>query len=77
MSKVFLLSANKEPLDPIEAGWARKLLKAGKVAVFHRYPFTLILKQEIATPKTVRPLRVKLDPGSRTTGIAVVNDSTW
>jgi 5-methylcytosine-specific restriction endonuclease McrA len=76
MSKVFLLNANKEPLEPIEAGWSRKLLKAGKAAVFRRFPFTLILKEEIATPRVVPPLRVKLDPGSRTTGIAVVNDAT-
>jgi hypothetical protein len=76
MSKVFLLNANKEPLDPIEPGWARKLLKVGKAAVFRRFPFTLILKQELATPSAVQPLRVKLDPGSRTTGIAVVNDTT-
>jgi 5-methylcytosine-specific restriction endonuclease McrA len=76
MSKVFLLNANKEPLDPIEAGWARKLLKAGKAAVFRRFPFTLILKEELATPRAVQPLRVKLDPGSRTTGIAVLNNAT-
>jgi 5-methylcytosine-specific restriction endonuclease McrA len=76
MSKVFLLNANKEPLDHIEAGWARKLLKAGKAAVFRRFPFTLILKQEIATPSAAQPLRVRLDPGSRTTGIAVINDAT-
>jgi 5-methylcytosine-specific restriction endonuclease McrA len=76
MSKVFLLNANREPLDPIEAGWARKLLKAGKAAVFRHYPFTLILKQEIATLREVQVLRVKLDPGSRTTGIAIVNDTT-
>jgi 5-methylcytosine-specific restriction endonuclease McrA len=76
MSKVFLLNANKEPLEPIEAGWARKLLKAGKAAVFRSFPFTLVLKQEIATSKEVQPLRVKLDPGSRTTGITVINDAT-
>jgi 5-methylcytosine-specific restriction endonuclease McrA len=76
MSKVFVLNANKEPLDPIEPGWARKLLKAGKAAVFRRFPFTLILKQELAEPRNVQPLRLKLDPGSRTTDIAVVNDAT-
>jgi 5-methylcytosine-specific restriction endonuclease McrA len=75
MSKVFVLNANKEPLNPVQPGWARKLLKAGQAAVFRRFPFTIILKAEIANP-VVQPLRVKLDPGSRTTGIAVVNDAT-
>jgi 5-methylcytosine-specific restriction endonuclease McrA len=77
MSKVFLLAANKQPLDPVHPGYARKLLAWGKAAVFRRFPFTLILKQEVAEPQPeVQPLRVKLDPGSRTTGIAVVNDAT-
>ena len=75
MSKVFVLNANKEPLNPVQPGWARKLLKAGQAAVFRRFPFTIILKAEIANP-IVQPLRVKLDPGSCTTGIAVVNDTT-
>jgi hypothetical protein len=75
MSKVFLLNANKEPLDPIEAGWARKLLKTGQAAVFRRYPFTLILKQKITKPQEVQPLGVKPDPSSHTTGLAVVTDT--
>jgi 5-methylcytosine-specific restriction endonuclease McrA len=77
MSKVFLLDASKRPLDPIHPGHARKLLTWGKAAVFRRFPFTLILKGEVAEPTPeVQPLRVKLDPGSRTTGIALVNDAT-
>jgi 5-methylcytosine-specific restriction endonuclease McrA len=77
MSKVFLLDASKRPLAPIHPGYARKLLAWGKAAVFRRFPFTLILKGEVAEPTPeVQPLRVKLDPGSRTTGIALVNDAT-
>jgi 5-methylcytosine-specific restriction endonuclease McrA len=44
-----------------------------RAAVHRRYPFTSILK----APKpdaVVAPMRVKLDPGSRTTGLAMVND---
>jgi len=75
VSKVFLLDTNKKPLDPIEPGYARKLLGWGKAAVFKRYPFTLILKE--ARPEAeVKPLRLKLDPGSKTTGLALVNDAT-
>ena len=75
MSKVFVLNANKEPLNPVQAGWARKLLKTGQAAVFRHFPFTIILKEDVAAP-VIQPLRVKLDPGSKTTGIAVVNDTT-
>jgi 5-methylcytosine-specific restriction endonuclease McrA len=75
MSKVFLINANKQPLDPIYPGYARKLLTWGKAAVFRRFPFTLILKEDRAVTEP-QPLRVKIDPGSRTTGIALVNDTT-
>jgi len=50
------------------------LLKAGKAAVLRRFPFVLILRD--ARPEAVgEPLRLKLDPGSKTTGLAVVNDA--
>jgi RRXRR protein len=50
-------------------------LKEGKAAVFRRYPFTLILK--VAYPEAKpRALRVKLDPGSKTSGVAVVTEET-
>lgn len=62
-----------KPLDPIHPGWARKLLSSGQAAVWRRFPFTIILKKEVLAP-TVHPLRLKIDPGSRTTGIALVND---
>ena len=75
MSQVFVLDANKQALNPIHPGRARLLLKAGKAAVYRRYPFTLILARAVEQP-TLHPLRLKVDPGSRTTGIALVNDST-
>jgi 5-methylcytosine-specific restriction endonuclease McrA len=49
---------------------ARKLLTTGKAAVFKRYPFTIILKVEITAPQ--EPITLKLDPGSKATGIALV-----
>ena len=73
MGKVFLVDTNKQPLDPVHPGWARKLLNTGQAAVLRRYPFTLILKKEVAE-EVVRPLRLKLDPGSKTTGFALVDD---
>jgi len=75
MSKVFVLDTMSTPLDPIHPGYARKLLSSGKAAVFRRYPFTIILKKEIDEPIT-QSLRLKLDPGSKTTGIAIVNDAS-
>src|ERR1051326_7557555 len=73
MSQVFVLDTHKQPLDPVHAGRARLLLDSGKAAVFKRYPFTIILKAAVADPE-VHPLRLKIDPGSQTTGIALVED---
>ena len=75
MSNVFVLDTMYKPLDPIHPGYARKLLSSGKAAVSRRYPFTIILKREVEEPIT-HPLRLKLDPGSKTTGIAIVNDAS-
>ncbi len=75
MAKVFVIDANKQPLTPMHPGEARRLLTQQKAAVFRRYPFTILLK-EVKPNATPEPLRVKIDPGSKTTGLAVVNDAT-
>ena len=74
MSKVFVLDTNLRQLNPVHPGEARRLLSAGKAAVYRRYPFSIVLKVAVLAP--VEPLRVKLDPGSKTTGMAVMNDAT-
>lgn len=68
----FVLNHNKQPLDPIYPSIARRLLKAGKAAVFRMYPFTIIYKQEVN--QTPTPIEIKLDPGSKTTGIALLQN---
>jgi 5-methylcytosine-specific restriction endonuclease McrA len=75
MSKVFLIDTNKKPLNPIHPAQARQLLRSKKAAIFRHFPFTLILKLERSNVD-VEPLRLKIDPGSKTTGVALVNDST-
>ena len=67
---IFVLDANKKPLTPCKPSTARKLLNAGKAAVFKRFPFTIILKKVVTA--TVESLTLKLDPGSKTTGIALL-----
>jgi 5-methylcytosine-specific restriction endonuclease McrA len=75
MSKVFVVDATRKPLPPVHAGYARLLLTQRKAAVLRRFPFTLILKAVVEHPQEER-LRVKLDPGSKTTGLAIVNETT-
>jgi 5-methylcytosine-specific restriction endonuclease McrA len=79
MSLVFVVDQQRQPLAPVHPGRARYLLRAGYAAVWRRYPFTLILKAVRPTDPAdpvAPPLRLKLDPGSKTTGLALVNDIT-
>jgi 5-methylcytosine-specific restriction endonuclease McrA len=72
---VFVVDTNKTPLAPCHEDRARRLLKSGKAAIYRRFPFTIILKHAVENPQ-VPDLRVKLDPGSKITGVAVVDDKT-
>jgi 5-methylcytosine-specific restriction endonuclease McrA len=75
VSNVFVVDTNKKPLNTIHPGEARFLLNRGKAAALKRYPFTIILKVKISDP-VVTELRIKIDPGSKNTGIAIVNDQS-
>jgi 5-methylcytosine-specific restriction endonuclease McrA len=69
---VFVLDKRKRPLMPCSEKSARPLLERGRAVVHRRYPFTIRLKDRVVGE--VQPVQVKLDPGSKTTGIAVVTD---
>ena len=68
---VFVIDTNKQPVIPVTPKQARRLLEKGKAAVCRMYPFTLILKTAIDNP-TIKPLTLKIDPGSKFTGIALL-----
>jgi 5-methylcytosine-specific restriction endonuclease McrA len=71
-----VLDKNKKPLDPCHPARARKLLTKGRAAVFKMYPFTIIMKDRLLEDSVVHEHRVKIDPGSKATGIAVVQEAT-
>jgi hypothetical protein len=75
MSRVLVVDTQRRPLMPCTPARARLLLKQGKAAVLRRYPFTLVL-QEAKPDALVAPLRVKIDPGAKTTGMAIVHDGS-
>ena len=72
---MFVVDTNKKPLNPVDPGRARILLTQKKAAVLKRYPFTIILKTA-GEKLELLPLRIKIDPGSKTTGLALVNDTS-
>jgi RRXRR protein len=75
MSRVLVVSPQRIPLAPCTPARARWLLTQKQAAVLRRFPFTLVLVRE--PPGARMPqLRLKIDPGSKTTGLAVVNDAS-
>lgn len=74
--RVFVLDRNLKPLDPCHQARARELLNKGRAQVFKRYPFTIVLPDRTLEESTTHPHRIKIDPGSKTTGFAVVQEPT-
>jgi 5-methylcytosine-specific restriction endonuclease McrA len=73
--KVAVVDTNRKPLAPTTPRMAKILLRRGKAAVLRRFPFTLILKKEAKNP-TLPDLRLKIDPGAKATGLAIVSQES-
>lgn len=71
---VFVLDRREYPLMPCTEKRARLLLSRGEAVVHLRMPFTIRLKHRVGGD--VQPVRLKLDPGSKTTGVAMVREAS-
>ena len=71
---VFVLDRRKKPLMPCSEKRARLLLKRGRSRVARRYPFTIRLIDRTVEESVLQPVRIKIDPGSNTTGFAIVRE---
>jgi 5-methylcytosine-specific restriction endonuclease McrA len=71
VTRVFVLSKDGRPLMPCHAARARELLRKGRAVIVRRYPFVIRLKNNPDQPGS-QPIAIKLDPGAKTTGIALV-----
>lgn len=72
---VFVLDKHQKPLMPCSEKRARLLMERGRAVVHRMEPFTIRLKDRILAQSETEPLRLKLDPGSKTTGMAVMSDA--
>ena len=70
--RVFVLDRHGEPITPTTLRRAHRLMKSGRAKRFRSEPFTIKILDLSAKDVVVEPLVVKLDPGSHTTGVAVV-----
>lgn len=69
---VFVIDKQKKPLMPCSEKRARQLLERRRAVVHRLYPFTIRLKDRVGGD--VRPVRIKIDPGSKVTGGVVVRE---
>jgi 5-methylcytosine-specific restriction endonuclease McrA len=72
---VFVLDRRKKPLMPCSEKRARLLLERGRARVHRLAPFTIRLVDREQEDCALQPVRLKLDPGSKTTGVALVRES--
>jgi 5-methylcytosine-specific restriction endonuclease McrA len=73
MQRVLVINKHKKALMPCHPARARELLTSGKAAIHRRFPFTIILKEREGGD--TQPVALKIDPGSKTTGLVLVADS--
>ena len=71
---VFVLGSDRRPLMPCSEKRARLLLERRRAAIIRRYPFTIRLVDRLVENSILQPVKIKFDPGSRTTGIAAVRE---
>ena len=72
---VFILDKHKKPLMPCSEKRARILLERGRARVIRIMPFTIRLVDRLQADSALQLLRLKLDPGSKTTGVALVRET--
>lgn len=73
---VFVLDRHKKPLMPCTEKRARLLLARKRARVHRLHPFTTRLVDRRQAESALQPLRLKLDPGSQRTGMALVRELT-
>ena len=72
---VFVLDQRGQPLMPCGEKRARLLLQRGRARVHRVAPFVIRMVDRTVADSELQPVRVKLDPGSKTTGIALVREA--
>ena len=69
---VFVLDQHHQPLMPCSEKRARLLLARRRAVVHRRTPFVIRLRDRVRQESIVQEVALKLDPGSKTSGIALV-----
>ena len=73
---VFVIGKRKKPLMPCSEKRARKLFGSGRARVCRLIPFSIRLVDREVAACELQSVKIKIDPGSKFTCIAVVREST-
>ncbi|MFH8490689.1 RNA-guided endonuclease IscB [Streptomyces longisporoflavus] len=72
--RVFVLARDRQPLMPCHPARARELLDKGRAVVHRQAPFTIRLKDRTSVDSEVDGVQLRIDPGSKATGIALTDE---
>ena len=72
---VFVLDRRKKPLMPCSEKRARIMLERGRARIHRMVPFIIRLVDRLQENPVLQPLRLKLDPGSKTTGLTLAREA--
>ncbi len=73
---VFVLDKRGKSLMPCSEKRARQMLERGRSRVHRCKPFVIRLIDRRQEESVLQPLRIKLDPGSKATGLALVREDS-
>ena len=71
---VLVIDRRKRPCNAVSEAYARILLRSKQAVIHKRFPFIIRLRNDNAVLKDKRYI-VKLDPGSKTTGVAITDNN--
>ncbi|WP_141205569.1 RNA-guided endonuclease IscB [Streptomyces griseorubiginosus] len=74
--RVFVLSKDGRPLMPCHPARARELLGKGRALIARQAPFAIRLKDRTLAESEVDGLCLRIDPGSRGTGLALTDEKS-
>ncbi len=69
---VLVLDKNHTPLMPCSERRAKRLLTKKRARIHSMYPFVIRLVDRTVQTSVLQPARIKIDPGSINTGVAIV-----
>ncbi|GAA2408328.1 RNA-guided endonuclease IscB [Streptomyces coeruleofuscus] len=72
--RVFVLSRDGQPLMPCHPARARELLGKGRAVVVRQVPFVIRLKDRTLGESEVEGVQLRVDPGSKGTGLVLTDE---